>query len=68
MSDFSKIQRVLFVFFCMHAMAGAGVALIGSIVLTTIGWDSMGGYGVEIFYLIFFILSYFPARKIKYCR
>lgn len=66
MGDFSKFKRILFVIFCMHAMACAGVALIGSLVLTSIGWDFMGGYGVHVFYVVFFALSYFPARKIKH--
>ena len=66
MGDYSKIRRVLFVIFCMHVMAVAGVALIGSLVLISVGWDFMGGYGIQVFYIIFFVLSYFPARKIKY--
>ena len=66
MSNSKKIKRFVFIFFCMHAIALAGLMLVGTIILTTVGWDSMGGHGVEVFYLIFFVLSYFPARKIKY--
>lgn len=66
MDNAQKIKRFIFLFFCMHAIALAGLMLIGTIVLTAIGWNSMGGHGVEVFYLIFFVLSYFPAKKIKY--
>jgi len=58
MDNAQKIKRFIFLFFCMHAIALAGLMLIGTIVLTAIGWD--------VFYLIFFVLSYFPAKKIKY--
>lgn len=64
-TDSIQLKRVFFVFFCMHAIAVAALMLIGVPLLIYIGWDAMGGYGVEVLYLIFFVLAFVPARKIR---